>query len=106
MESFNEQIENIKAKLGEENSALVSDELLSLLTEHKAMTNDLNERNEEITKLNAEKENLVSANSKLFQRIGFENNLGNTFSTTQDQAPKEVEKIKLGDIINENGELL
>lgn len=109
MDSFNKQIDVIKEKLGEENSALISDELLSLMTEHKTAEDNLVQRDEEIVTLKAEKENLVSANSKLFQRIGFENNLGtSTFqSPSNGQVNEQTENIiEIGDLINEKGEFL
>lgn len=107
MDSFNDTIEKIKEKIGEENSALVSDELLSLMTEHKSTSDTLNERDEEIVTLKTEKENLVSANSKLFQRIGFENNLGTNNFTQPNQTDQKVEtELDLGDIINDKGDFI
>lgn len=107
MEDFNKTIDAIKEKVGEEHSALISDELLSLMTEHKNITQQNEEQEKAIETLKTEKEELVSTNAKLFRRIGFEDNEPMTFSSTQNQAkPKEDEEIKIGDIINENGDII
>lgn len=107
MDKFNETINHIKEKVGEENSALISDELISLMTEHKALT-EQNESNEkQITTLKSEKDDLVNANAKLFRRLGFEDEQETTFNrTNQTEQTQEVEEIKIGDIINNNGDIL
>lgn len=107
MDKFNETINHIKEKVGEENSALISDELISLMTEHKALS-EQNESNEkQINTLKSEKDDLVNANAKLFRRLGFEDEQVTTFNrANQPEQPKEVEEIKIGDIINNNGDIL
>lgn len=104
MDNFNETIEHIKEKIGEESSALISDELLSLMSEHKSICDQSESMENQITTLKQEKENLVDANSKLFQRVGFENNL-NTHLESQSKVEPE-RKISIGDIINDKGEFI
>lgn len=107
MDRFNETIDHIKEKVGEENSALISDELISLMTEHKSLTEQDNEKAKQIETLKSEKDDLVNANAKLFRRLGFEDEQKTTFSTTT--VPNETNEsveIKLGDIINNKGELI
>lgn len=107
MDNFNKTIDAIKEKVGEEDSALISDELLSLMTEHKALTEQNEERGKAIESLKTEKEELVSTNAKLFRRIGFEDNEPMTFGTQQNNTnEKEDEEIKIGDIINDNGDII
>lgn len=107
MDDFNKTIDHIKEKVGEENSALISDELISLMTEHKSLTEQNNEKAEQIKTLKSEKDDLVNANAKLFRRLGFEDEQKTTFTTTDNSAPNnESEEINIGDIINDNGDLI
>ena len=106
MDKFNETIDHIKEKVGEENSALISDELISLMTEHKSLTEQDNEKSKQIETLKSEKDDLVNANAKLFRRLGFEDEQKTSFITGEPEQKTEVEEIKLGDIINEKGDLI
>lgn len=107
MDNFNKTIDAIKEKVGEDSSALISDELLSLMTEHKATIEQNDKDAKTIASLKTEKEELVSTNAKLFRRIGFEDNEPMTFGTPQNQTVREEEKaIKIEDIINEKGEII
>ena len=107
MDNFNSIIDTIKEKVGEEDSALISDELLSLMTQHKATVEQNDKDAKTIESLKTEKEELVSTNAKLFRRIGFEDNEPMTFGTQQNNTnEKEDEEIKIGDIINDNGDII
>ena len=106
MDKFNETIDHIKEKVGEENSALISDELISLMTEHKSLTEQDNEKSKQIETLKSEKDDLVNANAKLFRRLGFEDEQKTNFITNEAEQKTEVEEIKIGDIINEKGEII
>ena len=106
MDKFNETIDHIKEKVGEENSALISDELISLMTEHKSLTEQDNEKAKQIETLKSEKDDLVNANAKLFRRLGFEDEQKTNFITNETEQKTEVEEIKIGDIINEKGEII
>lgn len=107
MDNFNETINHIKEKVGEENSALISDELISLMTEHKSLTEQDNEKAKQIETLKTEKDDLVNANAKLFRRLGFEDEQKTTFSNNpMPNETNESEEIQIGDIINEKGEIL
>lgn len=106
MDKFNETIDHIKEKVGEENSALISDELISLMTEHKCLTEQDNDKAKQIETLKSEKDDLVNANAKLFRRLGFEDEQKTSFTTPDNTTQESVEEIKLGDIINQKGELI
>jgi hypothetical protein len=105
MDKFNETIDHIKEKVGEENSALISDELISLMTEHKTLTDQNEEQSAQIETLRTEKADLVDANAKLFRRIGFEDTEQTTYKTNQTEQ-SEVREINIGDIINDKGDIL
>lgn len=107
MDNFNKTIDAIKEKVGEDSSALISDELLSLMTEHKATVEQNDKDAKTIESLKTEKEELVSTNAKLFRRIGFEDNEPMTYITPQDNSKTQEDKaIKIEDIINDKGEII
>ena len=106
MDNFNKTIDAIKQKVGDEASALISDELLSLITEHKSTTEQNENDKKTIESLKSEKEELVNSNAKLFRRLGAEDKEPMTFGNVQDNTKKEPEEIKIGDIINEKGEFI
>lgn len=106
MDKFNETINHIKEKVGEENSALISDELINLMTEHKALTEQSNEQAEQINTLKSEKDDLVNANAKLFRRLGFEDEEQTHFIQNPTEQETEVKEISIGDIINEKGDII
>lgn len=104
MDNFSKAVEEIKSKLGEENTALVSDELAEIMSTHQADVDSNTAKDQEIGTLKADKESLVNANAKLFQRLGFESK-----PTTFDRPPapeKEVEPLKITDIINDKGDII
>lgn len=107
MDKFEETISSIKEKVGEENSALISDDIITLMTEHKSLT-EQNEANvKEIETLKSDKNDLLGVNAKLFQRLGFEDNEKMTFSgQNKTQQNDEPEEIKIGDIINVKGDII
>lgn len=109
MDEFNKTIDTIKERIGEENSALISDEIISLMTEHKALTEQNEANTKQIETLKTEKDNLVNANAKLFQRLGFEDTEKMTFSQPNNplqQEQSKPEEIKLEDIINSKGDII
>lgn len=106
MDKFNDTISHIKEKVGEENSALISDELISLMTEHKALTEQNNEQTEQINTLKSEKDDLVNVNAKLFRRLGFEDKEEMTFKGNTTEQSTESKEIQLGDIINSKGDII
>lgn len=73
---------SIKSKLGDDNVALIADDLGTLITRNIQVHNNLLEKDNEITKLKEEKEKLVVANGNLLQRIPI---------GTSSKAPKEDE---------------
>ena len=74
---------SIKSKLGDDNVALIADDLGNLITRNIQVHNNLLEKDNEITKLKEEKEKLVVANGNLLQRIPI---------GTSSKAPKEDEE--------------
>ena len=69
-EELNAFLDSMKEKLGEENSALISDDLGNLITKNTEVFNTLNNKDKEIERLNGLNQKLVSANGSLLQQVG------------------------------------
>lgn len=69
-EELNTLLNSINEKLGEENSALISDDLGNLITKNTEVFNTLSNKEKEIDRLNNLNQKLVSANGSLLQQVG------------------------------------
>ena len=69
-EELNDLLNSINEKLGEENSALISDDLGNLITKNTEVFNTLSNKEKEIDRLNNLNQKLVSANGSLLQQVG------------------------------------
>lgn len=67
---FDKIQENIRTKLGEEQHALIADDMASLITLKASRDNDLKNKDAEIQKLKSDKEMLIQANGNLLQQVG------------------------------------
>lgn len=76
---------SIKSKLGEENVALIADDLGTLITRNIQINDAMLKKDNEITKLKDEKEKLVIANGNLLQRVPI---------GTPSKAPKEDVEVE------------
>lgn len=86
-EELNSLLESINEKLGEENSALISDDLGNLITKNTEVINTLSNKEKEIDRLNNLNQKLVSANGSLLQQVsmGTERNIHNE----EEETPKK-----------------
>ena len=75
-EELNTFLDSMKEKLGEENAALISDDLGNFITKNTEIVNTLTNKDNEIKRLNDLNQKLVSANGSLLQQVsaGFERN--------------------------------
>ena len=101
-EEFETLINNLRSKLDETSSALVSEEILATLSAYNSGYDEFIEKEEEVEKLKNEKEELLKVNGKLYQKIGFEKE--ETEETKNDDVEKE--ELKIEDVINEKGEMI
>lgn len=69
-EEFQNKMNSIGEKLGPENTSLIADEIGLLITDNDNMNKDLETRDTNISKLQKEKENLISVNGNLLQQVG------------------------------------
>lgn len=95
-------VTTMKDKLDDTQSAMVSEDLLGVMSNYKSLTDKVAEQDEEISKLKADKDELLAVNGRLFQKIGFDKVESPVI------VPEQVKKeeVRLEDIINEKGELI
>ena len=103
-EDFEKLINNLRDKLDETTVALVSEELLALLSNYNNGFDEYTKSIEEVEKLKGEKEELLKVHGKLYQRIGFDDEKKDDKFNEDDS--KEDEEIKIEDVIDEKGELI
>lgn len=102
-DEFAKIIDALKEKLDETTNALVSEELLAILSAYNTAVDDNETSVAEIEKLKGEKEELLKVNGKLYQKIGFDK------EDEPDPEPTEDEKedeITIDDVIDEKGDLI
>lgn len=100
-EEFKNLITSIKEKLDDTTQALVSEELLNVLTNYNLAVDEIESKAKSVADLTKDNEELLKVNGKLFQKIGFEKD------ETETEEPKSKdEEIKLEEIINEKGEMI
>lgn len=87
-EELNTFLDSMKEKLGDENSALISDDLGNLITKNTEVYNMMGNKDKEIANLKSLNEKLVSANGSLLQQVsaGFEKN---PHDTDEEDTPKK-----------------
>ena len=96
--NFEEIQEHIRTKLGEENHALIADDMASLITLKASRDKDIQSKDEEIKRLKSDKEMLIQANGNLLQSIPM----------GKEEPKKEEDEIKPFDfrtIFDEKGNL-
>ena len=103
-EEFEKLINNLKDKLDETTSALVSEELLATLSAYNNGFDEYEKSVEEVEKLKGEKEELLKVNGKLYQSIWFDKEEEKEDNKIEDDEDKE--EIKIEDVIDEKGDLI
>lgn len=102
-EEFAKIIDALKEKLDETTNALVSEELLAILSAYNTAVDDNETSVAEIEKLKGEKEELLKVNGKLYQKIGFDKEDEPDPEPTEDE---KEEEITIDDVIDEKGDLI
>lgn len=87
---FEKITKSIQDKLGKENTSLIADDLGKLITDNATMNKDLRGRDEKISKLEQDKEALITSNGNLLQQVkmGDEGSLSNKNEPKDDEPPK------------------
>lgn len=94
----------MQTKLGTEHSAIINDDLVTIILENERMNNEITKRDNEITQLKDEKEKLILTNNQLFQQValGKESELSPSFSKEE---PKK-EPFSLKNVFDERGNFI
>ena len=103
-EEFEGLINALRDKLDETQVALISDELLNIVSVYTTAYDEYESVKEETDKLKEEKDELLKVNGKLFQKIGFDKP-EETIDDTLTEVPEE-EELTVEDVIDEEGEIV
>ena len=102
-EEFESLINSIKEKLDETTQALVSEDLLGVLSSYSNAVDEITSLGEKLSKMETDNAELLKVNGKLFQKIGFEN------EEKEEVLPEEEvkeEEISIEEVVDEKGELI
>lgn len=102
-EEFEGLITSIKEKLDETTQAMISDDLVGVLSSYSNALDEIASLGEKITGLETDKEELLKVNGRLFQKVGFDKE---EEEVVEDAKEDDVEKLEIEDVINEKGELI
>lgn len=67
--NFDEILNSVNEKLGEETFGIISDDIANLMSYNEAMENDIKAKDEKIEKLIKKTDMLVEANGNLLQKV-------------------------------------
>lgn len=101
-EDFEGLINKIKDSLDETTSALLSEDLLSIVSNYKIGLDKIEEVSKDLEKIKSDKDELLKVNGKLFQQIGFDKPEENDVTPLEN----EEDEVKIEDVIDEKGELI
>lgn len=99
-EEFETLINSVKGKVNETDSALISEDLLGITGNYYSALDKIAEMESLNEKLEKDNKDLIMANGRLFQKLGFQKEEVKYDVQEQD----EDEEIRLEDIIDEKGE--
>lgn len=101
-EDFEKLINSIKEKLDETTQALISEDLLGILSSYGNALDEMATLGEKMKKLEDDNAELLKVNGRLFQKIGFDKEEEEEVEEKVD----DVEEVKIEDVIDEKGELI
>lgn len=96
-------VNEIKSKLDETTSALISEDLLNIISNYKLGIDEISRLSEEVGTLKSEKDELLKVNGRLFQKVGFDKEEVEKEEETSDDVSEE---LTVEDVIDEKGELI
>lgn len=92
---------NIQKKLGKEQSALINDDLATILLDNASMNTELETRQTTIQNLQKDKEDLIMTNNRLFQQVA----VGEETSPTKEKEKKK-EPFSFKSVFDEKGNFI
>lgn len=101
-DQFNDLMDKVRKTLGDENTAIISNELAEIKSIYPASLDEIDKLKEDVERLKKEKEDLVKVNGELLQKVGFKSE-----HEQESVAEEKAEDIELSvdDFIDEKGEL-
>ena len=98
-------VNEIKDRLDETTGALISEDLLNIVSNYKLGIDEISKLTEEVDTLKSEKDELLKVNGRLFQKVGFDKEEieNKEKEKTSDDGS---EKLTVEDVIDEKGELI
>lgn len=102
-EDFEKLVNKIKDGLDETTSALISEDLLNVISNYNIAVDSIEETKAENEKLKADKDELLKVNGRLFQKIGFDKEES---EDVKEEKENDTEEIKIEDVIDEKGEII
>ena len=97
-EQYNKLIEKIRESIGEEDSALLSEDFIALMSAFSEISDQIAMNIDEISKLKERNEELLKVNGSLFQKLGLQEEKKLEKETVDDG------EVYVDDIIDEKGE--
>lgn len=104
-EDFEKLVNKIKEGLDETTSALISEDLLNVISNYNMAVDSIEETKAENEKLKADKDELLKVNGRLFQKIGFDKEDAEE-DDKKEEKEDDNEEIKIEDVIDEKGEII
>lgn len=95
-------VNEIKGKLDETTGALISEDLLNIVSNYKLGIDEVSRLAEEVETLKSEKDELLKVNGRLFQKVGFDKEEEKEEETSDDVS----EELTVEDVIDEKGEII
>ena len=103
-EEFEKLVNDVRDKLDETQRALVSEDFLNIMSAYNTTFDEMDRDKYEIAKLNQDKQDLLIANGKLFQKVGIEKEEKKEEKVEKKEEVKSDEEI-IDDLIDERGEI-
>ena len=101
-----EELENItkgiQSKLGKETSALINDDIATILLDNQSMNTELENRQTTINSLKQDKDNLIMTNNRLFQQVS----VGEEPERKKEKEEKPIEKFSFKSVFDDKGNFI
>lgn len=97
-------VNSIREKIGEDASALISEDLLNIVSNYKLGIDEVEKLTGEVDTLKTEKDELLKVNGRLFQKVGFEKEEVKDEIIEKHEDEKSADEI-IDDLIDEKGEI-
>lgn len=102
---FEQMINAMRDKLDDATKGKVSEDLIAILGEYRSQKQTLEDAQTSNKKLQADNEELLKTNGRLFQQIGFSNTSDKVTFNGEEPTKKEP-TLKIEDIIDSKGNII